>query len=121
MTEDHGVYHLVPSAMRNAKGKWVRIVPLLDTPIALPEGERPVDEVLLAIRDALQRDTGAKVILGEVPINRVSRTKVRLGGGTESARELLDEALAGGQLTWQLLYDAKLKSYVLRIQPLAAP
>jgi hypothetical protein len=74
----------------------------------------------VAIRDALARDAGAKVVLAEVPINWASQTKVRVGGRTESARELLGEALASRPFTWQLLYDPKLAAYVLRIQPLAA-
>jgi hypothetical protein len=120
MNENDGTYHIVPAAVRNARGRWVKIVPLLDTPVTLAAQEWQADDVLLAIRDALQREAGAKVLLAEVPINWASRTKVQLSGQQESARELLDEALAGGRFTWQLLYDRKLKAYVLRIQPLAA-
>lgn len=112
-----GIYHVVPVAARNAKGRWVKVRPLLDTPVELTAAERPVGDALLAIRDALIRDTGVNVVLGEVPVNWASNTNVTLGGKPESARELLGEALAGGHFTWQLLYDAKLKSYVLRIQP----
>lgn len=110
------IYHVVPVAVRNAEGKWVKVTPILDTPIALTAAERPVDEVLLAIRDELIRITGANVVLGEVPVNWASNTKVQLGGKAQSARDLLGEALAGGHFTWQLLYDARLKAYVLRIQ-----
>lgn len=112
-----GAYHLVPVAARNARGKWVKVTPLLDTPVTLTAAERPVDDVLRAIRDALIRSSGVNFLLGEVPVNWASSTQVKLGGRPESARDLLGEALAGGHFTWQLLYDARLKSYVLRIQP----
>jgi hypothetical protein len=118
--EDDGTFHIVPDMVRNARGSWDKIIPLLDTPIALPAQEMEVGDVLRAIRDALQRDAGAKVILAEVPVNWAINTKVRLSGRTESAREALGEALAGGRFTWQLLYDVKLKAYVFRMQPLFA-
>jgi hypothetical protein len=118
--EDRGTFHIVPDGVRDAGGKWVKVVPVLDTPITLPAEERPVAGVLAAIRDALARDAGAKVVLAEVPVNWAIQTKVQLSGRTESARELLGEALASRPFTWQLLYDPKLEAYVLRIQPLAA-
>ena len=116
LIEDRGIFHLVPAAARDAAGRWAKVVPLLDTPIAVPAGEQEVGEALIAIRKALLRATGSEILLAEVPVNWVTRNYVRLSGEPQTARALLDEVLAGGPFTWQLLYDRKLKGYVFRIQ-----
>jgi len=121
LIEDEKMYHIVPMEARNLQGRWVKIVPLFDARITLPEAEREVGQTLIAIREALHQATGQEILLGEVPVNWVTSHYVRLGGKAQTVRQLLDEALAGGRFTWQLLYDARLRGYVLRIQPLAAP
>jgi hypothetical protein len=122
VVEDGTAYHVIPVEMRAAGGRWVKVAPLLDTPLELARESRFVDNTVLEILAKLERATGQKVVWGYAPTNWVARTSVELGGDRpETARQLLAGALAGGRWTWELLYDQRLKVYSLGVHALGTP
>jgi hypothetical protein len=122
LVEDGAAYHIVPVEMRGGGGIWVKVAPVLATRVELARDTRPVSDTVLQILGKVEQATGEKILWGYAPVNWAERTRVELGGRSqEAARDLLDGALAGAPWTWELLYDARLQAYVLRVHPVGAP
>ncbi|HXO28946.1 MAG TPA: hypothetical protein VOA80_16470 [Thermoanaerobaculia bacterium] len=121
LIENGAAYHLVPRAVRSAGGGWIKVSALLDTPVELARKSRTVFDTVSMILGKLEQATGQKIEWGNAAINWVEQTSVELGGRPESARELLDGAVAAGRWTWELLYDKRRKAYDFHMAPLGAP
>jgi hypothetical protein len=102
--------HVVPSDLSNAAGDRVKQESILDTVISIPPGRRDGGEVLQAICDQAQKQTGYEIGVGpSVPGNNLARYRTDEGIENESARmaleHLLDKATLPGSFVWDLYYD----------------
>jgi hypothetical protein len=122
LLEDGAGYHILPIERRSAAGTWLKVAPVLGTRIELARETRPVSDTVLLILGKVKQATGEEIVWGYAPVNWAERTRVELGGHPqETARQLLDDALASSPWTWELLYDARLKAYVLSVEPVGPP
>ncbi len=102
--------YVVPSEVLDAAGKRIRQGSVLDTVINVPAGQRDGGQLLQAICDQVQKQTGYEIGVGpSVPGNKLQRYSTTEGIYNESARaalaQLLDSATPPGTFVWDLYYD----------------
>lgn len=104
---------VIPVSMKNAHGIEVPVVPLLDTPIVVPEAERALGEWFAVIASALGEAGGTPV----VPIvmgNAFIRNRATLSAHHEPARAVLLRLLeAAPGMYWSISYDPHQRRYLL--------
>lgn len=112
---DDGIYHLIPSRLRDPEGHWTDVSPVLSTPVRIANQERTVDETLNEIVAQLNETSPVKVGWGFVPLNLFVQTHIRLGADGVPAREVMRQILAllPRPVTWRLNYDPTSKRYYL--------
>jgi hypothetical protein len=113
---DH-IVHVIPTAIRSAKGVVESQNSILETVISLPSMDRSGVKALQLICAALSDANGIRVILGAAPWTNLTRYQDRTGATSGRARDILVHLLrnSGGRLSWQLLYDPGRKMYALNI------
>jgi hypothetical protein len=120
------VFHVVPTEVRDADGRWVSHPSILDTPISIPTADRAYHEMIEAICQAVGAAARVKVVgiggVGGEGIHTIADPPPRfsLGAEQESARTVLMRTLAvaaPGRWTWFLLYDFDDRMYYLNISP----
>jgi hypothetical protein len=121
LLEDGAAYHIVPLEMRGAGEIWFKVAPVLGTRVELARARRSVSDTVFLILGKVEQATGEKIVWGYAPLNWAAQTRIELGGRQETARELLDDALAGAHWTWELIYGPWLKAYFLSVEPVGAP
>jgi hypothetical protein len=129
VTEDELRLHVIPSEVSDSNGVRVRQGSILDTLVAVPAAERDGDDLLQAICDDIQKETGYEVGIGpSVPANYLARYKTSQGISKQTARvaiaHLLDPASVTGIFDWDLYYGPSDKSYMLNFSyagPAAQP
>jgi hypothetical protein len=117
--EKDGVFHVIPTEVRDRNGNWQTLVPLLDSRITLPNLPDANGAVMLnAICDAVSKASGVRVMVGLMPVNILLQHRGALEANNETARAVLLRALrlCSTSLSWSLLYDAGLKMYFLNIR-----
>jgi hypothetical protein len=112
--------HVIPTAIKNERGKVVAQSSVLDAVISVPKAERSGMQTLDAICAAVSQVTGTKVVFFGGPFNNLYlRYRNEEEITREPARAALAEILAkigkGTPLSWQLLYDPGMKMYGLNI------
>jgi len=115
-------FHVVPKAIRNARGAWIEQGSILDAPITIPSGEMSSFQMLTAFCAAVSEATGASVHVGVVPLNSFNRHGGLIKADKERARDVLARILesVSDRLTWYLLYDPGGKfGYALNISTVA--
>jgi hypothetical protein len=117
LQQTDGVFHIVPSEVRDSSGQWVLHAPVLDTKITLPELERSGPATLEAICKAVSDATHIPVGVGHIPINALASYHGVLAARDEPARNVLMRMLngTGHRLTWLLEYDAGTQRYYLGV------
>jgi hypothetical protein len=110
--------NVVPSEVLDAAGKRVRQSSILDTVISIPPARRDGGEMLQAICDAVKKETGYKIGVGEsAPDNNLARYSTAEGIDNISARSalmhLLDTSTPPGSFVWDLYYDPAYGGYGL--------
>lgn len=99
----------------------VHVVPregsILDTPVTIAPGTRPLGEVVMLTLGEVERVTGQKVGLATGPINFFQQRRIEIEAQQEAAGDVLVRALAasGRQLSWRLFYDLMMQEYYLSI------
>lgn len=116
--KDGARLHVLPSEVLNATGDWVREDSILDTMISVSPARRDGGDLLQAICDQVQKQTGYEIGVGpSVPGNDLARYRTTEGIENESARtaieQLLDKATLPGSFVWDLYYGPDVKSYGL--------
>lgn len=115
--------HVIPTAIKNVRGKVVPQASVLDAVISIPRAQRHGMETLEAICEAVSQVSGTRVVSGTVPINLFFRYRDEEGITRAPAREALAKFLAKvgrAPLSWQLLYDPGLKMYALNVHQVQA-
>jgi len=111
----NGIYHLIPSRLRDAEGLWANASPVLSTPVSLADRERTVDDTLDEILAQLNESAPVKVGLAYVPLNLFAQKRIRLAADGVPAREVMRQILEllPRRVTWRLNYDPTTRSYYL--------
>jgi hypothetical protein len=118
--EGENQFSIVGAGIRTPNGSVVQVKPLLDQVIALPQEDVPAGTAVGLIIGALSKSSGTKVKVGTIPLNLLGQIHGPVGG-TQAlpAREVLKGVLQESPypLSWQLRYDADMKSFYLNIVP----
>ena len=116
---DRQTIHVVPAFGKNAAGALVRKRSLLDTVIALPPEERTGKQTLEAICAAVGELTGTRVMTGTIPLNPFLRDRqgqeINSGKARDVLSNLLETLQGANKLSWRLLYDPGVQTFVLNI------
>jgi hypothetical protein len=105
-----GVFHVVPTEVRDRTGNWTQYNSLLDTPISVPEQDRSERELYRAIVDAVSAATHVRlsvVVNGGIVIGLVvPEPRTSMGATLERARTVLMRALQlhRTRRTWSLFH-----------------
>jgi hypothetical protein len=102
--------YVVPNEVLDATGKRIRQSSILDTMISVPAAQRSGGQLLEAICEQVQKQTGYEIDIGpSAPINNLQRYSTAEGVDGLAARtalaELLDHASPPGSFVWDLYYD----------------
>jgi hypothetical protein len=111
----NGIYHLIPSSLKDAKGQWANASPVFSSKVKLADEERTVDDTLDEIVAQLNESSPVKIGWGFVPLNLFNQTRIRLAADGVPAREVLHQILEQlpRRVTWLLNYDPTTKRYYL--------
>jgi hypothetical protein len=111
------IFHVVPAMVKNSQGQWVAQGSVLDVLITLPEQERAGMEMLAAICADVSETTRTKITVRTFPMNLFFNNRSRIGGASETAREVLLRFLKGmgRELSWALFYDPTDNLYALNV------
>jgi hypothetical protein len=118
VVEDKVRLHVIPSDVLDSSGTSTHQASVLDNIITVPAAQRHGDELLQAICDEIQKQTGYEVGIGpSIPTNYLDSYQTREGIQKKKARtaiaELLDRASVPGIFDWDLYYDPADKAYML--------
>ncbi len=110
VSEDGRLYVIPAEAKNVVGGTGVAAGSILDTTINISPGERDGGQLLRAICDEVQKQTGYKVGIGpSAPGNALQRYSTREGVYNQTARaalvKLLDSIAPIGAFVWDLYYD----------------
>jgi hypothetical protein len=121
--------HVVPSSVLAHSGSLAHQDSVLDTIVSVPAAPRDGGELLQAVCDAVQKQTGFEIGIGpSVPGNYLARYQTSAGIRKETARAaiagILDQASVKGIFDWDLYYDPADRAYMLNfayVGPAAQP
>ena len=110
--------HVVPSEISDHSGVRRAEDSILNAMISIVPAARNGGELLEAICEEVQKQTGYEIGIGpSVPGNYLAAYKTSAGIGRKSARsaiaELLDRASVRGSFDWDLYYDPSDRAYML--------
>ena len=113
-----GHYSIVPDQVRQEKGIWTPVTPILDTAISPAVTTGTGAEVLESLAAAVNA-TGGNLKIAMAPANILQQTNVSLSGTGLPARDYLIQVIDSLPLpvAWRLLYDFNMKSYYLSLLP----
>jgi hypothetical protein len=108
----------MPRNVLDSSGTSTHQVSVLDNLVTVPASPRHGDELLQAICDEIQKQTGYEVGIGpSIPSNYLASYQTREGIQKKKARtaiaELLDRASVPDIFDWDLYYDPADKAYML--------
>jgi hypothetical protein len=109
LTDSNGVFHIVPTQRKSASGKLEKVVPVLDTVVNIPAGQRTAVELVRVICESVSSQTGVHVAEA-VPANLFRLRKTQIASlPNESARSILSRLFAElampRPVSWHLLYQ----------------
>jgi hypothetical protein len=110
VTEENGVFHIVPTNFLNKEGKLQLMTPILDTKITILPKQRTRQQLANEIADSLCKATGINIGIGQFPYNGGStqaQTLTTISGSDVTARSLLSQLLAelGAPITQEVSFD----------------
>ena len=90
---------------------------ILQVAVSLPDTEGRADRMVFALLDAVNKATGAEIVVGNIPMAHMVRSTIRVTANKEPAQQVLTRILqaTGRKVTWHLFYDYTLKSYFLNL------
>jgi hypothetical protein len=119
LEKDHGIIHVIPTAIKGISGKLAPTKSVLDASITLAATERTGMQTLEALCAAISNTTKVQVVVGTVPLNLFMHHKDHQGVAGQRARQVLVQLFErmsnGKNLSWQLLYGPGTKMYALNI------
>jgi hypothetical protein len=117
-------FHVVPTEVRDSKGRWIRQQSLLDAPITFSsEGEKDGFGLIEAILREVSAASGAKIVGGRpaIAINCSSPGCIEnervVDATNEPARDVLVRLVSSlnPRYTWVLYYDASERCYYFNL------
>jgi hypothetical protein len=107
ITEENGVFHVVPTNYLNKEGKVQQMTPILDTKITILSKQRTAADLLSEICQTLTQTTGIQIGVGMIPFKLFMRHTTTLSGSNVTARSLLSQLLAeaGAPITRDVTLD----------------
>jgi hypothetical protein len=112
------IFHVIPSQIKDASGRWVHQTSILDIPITFPEKERSVFETLETVTRSLSSASQMRIVIGTIPLNLFVRLRTTQSASSEPAREALIRTLesTNRKFSWRLLYDPGMKMFALNVR-----
>ena len=106
LDEAGGAFFFVPTRTRNAQGRSIAMTPLLDRPVTIPPGIRPLNESAALMAADLSRQTGLHVSCCESVVNGYpwGVGAIMFAADNEPARSVLVRL---GLTNWQTSCDDK--------------
>ncbi len=106
---------VVPQRVRASAGEMVEVTPVMSAPVQFPSATRSVVETLQIVAQSVSSQTGAKVVLLNMPFHLTDTVTMAAVG--EPAREVIESLgrTFGVALASQCLYDATEKAYYLNV------
>jgi len=110
-------FAIVGIGIRDSKGNYKAVPPVLDTRISLPPQEHDVVQAMKLISQALSEKSKHRVEPGNAPTNLAAQTRMTVGGDNLTARELFAQVAAATRLRtiWLLLWDADAGCYFINM------
>src|SRR4029078_1860940 len=93
LIQQGGVFHVVPTMVKDSKGAWVATRSILDTSITVTVEARTGVEMVDAICKTLSAATKVRVAIGLMPFAAMADEQVVEGGTNEPARDILSRTL----------------------------
>jgi hypothetical protein len=122
VVETAGVFHVVPTEIRDRTGAHSPQRSVLATAVFLPERERSTLEFVEDVLNEVEAASKQIVRTGSIPVNLMRRrTRAAVNGDTAGAvlaRVLTTEET---RLSWQLLYGADTRVYSLNLSIVPSP
>lgn len=122
LTDSNGLFHIIPTQVRNAAGVFEKFTPLLDRTVIIPPGRRSGEDLVRQICQSLSEQSGVEVSPGAGPSNQLVQHLTSISSGpNETARSLLSRLFAELRLpaSWKLSYSPGL--YVLNVHLVNVP
>jgi hypothetical protein len=115
-------FYIYPTEVMSKDEQVLPREPLLKTPVSLPANQKSASEILKTFCQALSSKTEWKVTLGQLPLLPAFDKALTLEPAEKPAVEYLVELSKkmGGNISWQLLYEPRLKGYVLNAHEIKA-
>jgi hypothetical protein len=90
LTDSSGLFHIVPTQVRNGAGVFETFTPLLDRTVSIPPGQRNGEDLVKQICLSLSEQSGAKVSPGAGPSNHLIQHLTSISSmPNETARSIL--------------------------------
>jgi len=115
--KSEGFYLVFPLKYRNEKGELIPQSSLLDSPISISAQNISGIDIIEILCDKLSKALNKNVMIGMIPTKPFSKIYESYNVIDQPARSHLIKLIkdSGNSLSWQMLYDPKLKWYVLNI------
>jgi len=118
--EDGAVFHVVPTAVRDANGNWQSVESILAKPISFPTESRTEYETWQTICSDVAANAGVRVFAipnGGLIFGPPQNAHYVLGADAEPAESVLMRAIKamGKKRSWYLLYDPTTRAYYMNI------
>jgi hypothetical protein len=107
LTDSNGLFHIVPTQIKNAAGVFETSTPLLDRTVTIPPGQRNGQDLVKQICRSLSEQSGAKVSPGAGPSNQLIQHLTSISSmPNETARSILSRLFAELRrpASWELRY-----------------
>ena len=109
LSDSNGIFHIVPTQRKDASGKLEKIVPVLDTVVSIPPGQRTVRELVMAVCQSVATQMGVRLD-GELNGNGARQRTTQIASlPNESARSILSRIFAElampRPISWHMYYQ----------------
>jgi len=90
VTEENGVFHILPRNFLNKRGRPQQMSPVLDTKLTIAPKPRSRQTLLNEIVQGVTQTTGIRVVVGTIPFNaNIMEKQTSISGTDVTARSLL--------------------------------
>jgi hypothetical protein len=111
--------HIIGALAKNKDGVLTSHGSVLETVITVPPEKRNGMKLLEDFCTAVSKSSRTPVVVGMVPMSMFMRYETEAGAKDQKARTFLvnelDRMTRKARLSWQLFYDAQMKTYFLNI------
>ena len=118
-------FHIVPTEVRGANGRWIPQTSIMATPITIKAQEINGFDAVDLVADKVEEGIGifVGIAIGRCCANAVLGSTIQLEANAEPARDVLLrtlQSIAKDRLTWGLNYAADTQRYYLNLRAVPA-